>query len=116
MAAKKAKSTGAPVAKTSSPLPSYIKVKGGKYDITKTATGKIKVTNQTGGTVTFPKGTNINAIASRLQSGERMAQAAAKVKGAKISVPGKTTIKVRGGSAGRGGGAGLGGMFSTKNR
>ena len=86
--------------------PSYIKVKGGKYEVTKTSTGKIKVKSSTGGTVTFPKGTSIGSVAARLQEGQRMAQAAAKVKGAKISVPGKTTIKVRGGSAGRGGGAG----------
>ena len=86
--------------------PSYIKVKGGKYEVTKTSTGKIKVKSSTGGTVTFPKGTSIGSVAARLQEGQRMAQAAARVKGAKISVPGKTTIKVRGGSAGRGGGAG----------
>lgn len=106
MAAKKAKSTGAPVAKTGGPVPSYIKVKGGKYEIKTTATGKIKVTNPSGGTITFPKGTSMGAVASRLQSGERMAKAAAKVAPkAKVSIPGKAKFTVSG-RVGRGGAGG----------
>ena len=114
MAAKKAKSTGAPAAKTSTATPAYIKIKGAKYDIAKTATGKIKVTTPTGNVVTFPKGTNIGAIGSRLQSGETMfgdksikEKMGGKLTQPKSSTP-KSTFKVRGG--------GIGGMFGTKNR
>jgi len=106
MAAKKAKSTGAPVARTSSPLPSYIKVQGVKYDVKKTATGKIKVTTPTGNVVTFPKGTNVGAIGSRLQSGETMfgEKSISKKMGAKVTKPKSSTVKS--GMRGRGGGAG----------
>lgn len=110
MPAKKTKSTGAPVAKTSSPLPSYIKTKEGRFDITKTATGKIKVTDKTGATITFPKGTNINKIASRLQSGDSIGGTVTKVPGTKLKSAGGTTMKIRGG------GGGIGGMFGIKNR
>ncbi len=45
--------------------PSFIKTDEGKFTVTKTRTGKIKVTNPQGKTVTVPKGTNINRIAAR---------------------------------------------------
>ena len=45
--------------------PSFIKTDEGKLTVTKTRTGKIKVTNPQGKTVTVPKGTNINRIAAR---------------------------------------------------
>lgn len=80
--------------------PSYIKVKGGKYEVTKTATGKIKVKSSTGGTVTFPKGTSIGSVAAKLQEGQRMGSVASQTKGSKVSIPSKS---IRGG---RGGGAG----------
>ncbi len=114
MAAKKPKSKGSPVAKTNSPLPSYIKTKQGKFDIAKTPTGKIKITKPNGFEITLPKGTNIRQIASRLQSGDTVSAAAFRVRGSKIKSAGGATIKVpRGGLRG---GAGLGGMFGVKNR
>ena len=116
MPGKKPKSKGAPVAKTSSPTPSYIKIKGAKYEIKKTATGKIKLTTQTGNVVTFPKGTNPNVIASRLSSGETMFgnKGIANKMGTKIKNANGVTTKVRGG--GMRGGAGIGGIFGVKNR
>jgi hypothetical protein len=45
--------------------PSFIKTREGKFTVTETKTGKIKVTNPQGKTVTVPKGTNINKIAAR---------------------------------------------------
>lgn len=106
MPAKKAKSTGAPVAKKSGPTPSYIKVGNTKYTVQKTVTGKIKVTTTTGNTLTFPKGTNPGAIASRLQSGETMFgdKSVSSKMNAKLTKPKSTTTK--GGFRGRGGGAG----------
>ncbi len=118
MAAKKAKTTGAPVAKTTSPTPAYIKVKGVKYDITKTATGKIKVTTPTGNVVTFPKGTNPGVIGSKLQSGETMFgdKSISRKMGAKITKPKSSTTKTGMRGGGLRGGAGIGGMFGVKNR
>jgi hypothetical protein len=112
MPAKKAKSTGAPVAKTSSPTPAYIKVEGVKYDVTKTATGKIKVTTPTGNVVTFPKGTNVGVIGSRLQSGGTMFgnKSISQKMNAKVTKPKSSTTK--GGLRGlRGRGGGAGGAF-----
>jgi hypothetical protein len=114
MPGKKPKSKGAPVAKTSSPTPSYIKTKQGKFDITKTATGKIKVTKPNGFVITFPKGTNVNKIASQLQSGSSLTTAALSVPGTKMKSAGGAKMKVR--SGGMRGGAGIGGMFGVKNR
>lgn len=45
--------------------PSHIKTNEGKFTVTKTKTGKIKITNPKGQTVTVPKGTNITKIAFR---------------------------------------------------
>ena len=58
MAAKKPKSKGAPVAKTAKQqvMPSYIKTKEGKFNITKTPTGKIKVTDPKGKSTKLPRG------------------------------------------------------------
>ena len=109
MAAKKAKVTGAPVAKTAKQqvMPSYIKARGTKYTVTKTPTGKIKITTTTGNTATFPKGTSIGKISADLQSGANMFT--------KGSITDKAKAKIV--PAGRGrGGAGLGGMFGVKNR
>jgi hypothetical protein len=89
MPAKKAKSTGAPVAKISGPIPSYIATNEGKFNVTKTPTGKIKVTAPNGATITFPKGTSIGKISSRLQSGDT-----------KIKSPSGSTMKIRGGAGG----------------
>ena len=108
-AKKPAKSTGAPVAKTTAPLPSYIKTKQGKFDIAKTATGKIKVTKPNGFEITFPKGTNINKITSQLQSGDGMGKVVSRVPGAKMTSAGGATMKIRGGG-------GIGGAFGIKNR
>ena len=52
-------------AKVKTELPSSVRTKEGKYNITKTKTGKIKITNPQGKTVTVPKGTNVTAIAYR---------------------------------------------------
>lgn len=105
MAAKKIKAKGAPVAKTAKQqvMPSYIKVKDNKYSVSKTASGKIKITTTTGNTATFPKGTSIGKISADLQSGKTMFGQ----KG--IS----TTAKAK---LGRVGGGGIGGMFGVKNR
>jgi hypothetical protein len=100
MPAKKAKSTGAPVAKTSGPVPSYIKTKEGKFNITKTSTGKIKVTAPSGATITFPKGTSIGKISSRLQSGDTIGSTASRISGTKIKSTSGSTMKIRGGGAG----------------
>lgn len=45
--------------------PSFIKTDEGKFTVTKTKTGKIKITNPKGKTVTVPRGTNITKIAYR---------------------------------------------------
>lgn len=105
MAAKKAKSTGAPAAKTSSPLPSYIKIKGDKFDVAKTATGKIKVTKPNGFAITFPKGTNLNKITSQLQSGDSLGKVVSRVPGSQMRSAGGATMRIRG--------AGLGGKFGN---
>jgi hypothetical protein len=100
MPAKKAKSTGAPVAKISGPIPSYIATNEGKFNVTKTPTGKIKVTAPNGATITFPKGTSIGKISSRLQSGDTMGAVASRVSGTKIKSPSGSTMKIRGGAGG----------------
>jgi hypothetical protein len=112
MAAKKPKSKGAPVAKTAKQqvMPSYIKTKEGKFNITKTPTGKIKMTKPNGFEITFPKGTSINKIASQLQSKNSIGTVVSRVPGTKMKSAGGATMKIRGG------GAGLGGMFGVKNR
>jgi len=43
--------------------PSFIKTDEGKFTVTKTRTGKIKITNPKGKTVTVPKGTNVARMA-----------------------------------------------------
>lgn len=45
--------------------PSFIKTDQGKFTVTKTRTGKIKITNPKGKTVTVPKGTSVTKLASR---------------------------------------------------
>lgn len=45
--------------------PSFIKTDEGKFTVTKTRTGKIKITNPKGKTVTVPKGTSVARLASR---------------------------------------------------
>ena len=45
--------------------PSFIKTDEGKFTVTKTRTGKIKITNPKGKTVTVPKGTSVTKLASR---------------------------------------------------
>lgn len=45
--------------------PSFIKTSEGKFTVTKTKTGKIKITNPKGKTVTVPKGTSVARLASR---------------------------------------------------
>ena len=45
--------------------PSFIKTKEGKFTITKTKTGKTKITNPQGKTVTVPRGTSVAKIAFR---------------------------------------------------
>jgi hypothetical protein len=60
--AEKSKTKQKPV-KTATP--SFIKTSEGKFTITKTKTGKIKITNPKGKTVTVPRGTNVAKIAFR---------------------------------------------------
>jgi hypothetical protein len=43
--------------------PSFIKTDEGKFTVTKTKTGKIKITNPKGKTVTVPRGTNVARMA-----------------------------------------------------
>ena len=45
--------------------PSFIKTNEGKFTITKTKTGKIKITNPKGKTVTVPRGTNVTKMVFR---------------------------------------------------
>ena len=51
--------------KVKTELPSSIKTKEGKFTVTTTRTGKIKITNPQGKTVTVPRGTNVTAMAYR---------------------------------------------------
>jgi hypothetical protein len=48
-----------------SATPSYIKTPEGKFTITKTKTGKVKITSPKGKTVTVPKGQSVQKIIAR---------------------------------------------------
>ena len=63
---------GAQASKVPAALPSKIVTKGATYSVSKTPTGKVKLTTSTGNTVTFPKGTSAQKIATRMQEGQKL--------------------------------------------
>jgi hypothetical protein len=58
--------------KTASALPSKIVNKKTSYKVQQTASGKIKLITESGNTVTFPKGTTAQQIATKMQEGKTL--------------------------------------------
>ncbi len=63
---------GAQASKVAAALPSKIVTKGTTYSVSKTATGKVRLTTDTGNVVTFPKGTTAQQIATKMQEGKTL--------------------------------------------
>lgn len=85
---------GAQASKAAVALPSKIVTKGATYNVSKTATGKVRLTTNSGNVVTFPKGTTAQQIATKMQEGKTLFTPM-KNKGIAESMGGKVSGKLK---------------------